>query len=515
MRHIDNILILDFGSQFTQLIARRIRELEVFSEILPWDVPIEKIVSLNPKGIILSGGPHSAREENAPSIDAELLKTHIPILGVCYGMQILAKALGGKVGKGEQAEYGRSELLNLNCGKLFHGLRNEFTVWMSHWDQVEVLPAGAVATAKSGNILAGFELHGGRISGIQFHPEVAHTEDGVKVLSNFLFKICGCEPSWNLNSWLEDEVKSITERISSGHVICGLSGGVDSSVAASIASRAGTNNLDCIFVDHGLLRLHEAEQVLKDYESMNLRVHHVDASEKFLEALSGVTEPERKRKIIGETFIRVFEDEAEKICGNNCGKNWLLQGTLYPDVIESGQKGKGASVIKTHHNVGGLPDDMKFLLLEPLKDLFKDEVRQIGRILGVPERIIKRHPFPGPGLAVRCLGEITRERLDVLRKADAIFIEEIRSADLYDKTWQAFCVLLPVKSVGVVGDIRTYGEVIALRAVDASDGMTADWFRFPHEVLDSTARRICNEIKEVSRVVYDVTGKPPATIEWE
>ena len=515
MRHIDNILILDFGSQYTQLIARRIRELEVFSEILPWDVSLEKIISLNPKGIILSGGPHSAREENAPSIDAKLLEAQIPILGVCYGMQILAKILGGKVGKGERAEYGRSTLQNLNSGKLFCGLKDEFTVWMSHWDQVEELPPGARATAKSGNILAGFELYEGGISAIQFHPEVVHTEDGVKVLSNFLFNICSCGPSWNLNSWLDDKVKKITEKISSGHVICGLSGGVDSSVAASIVSRA-TVNLDCIFVDHGLLRLGEAEQVLKDYESMNLSVHHVDASERFLEALSGVTEPERKRKIIGETFIRVFEDAAEKICGkDNSDNDWLLQGTIYPDVIESGQKGKDASVIKSHHNVGGLPEDMKFQVLEPLRDLFKDEVRQIGHILRVPESILKRHPFPGPGLAVRCLGEITRERLRVLRKADAIFIEEIRSAGLYDKTWQAFCVLLPVKSVGVVGDVRTYGEVIALRAVDASDGMTADWFRFPHEVLDAAARRICNEVKEVSRVVYDVTGKPPATIEWE
>jgi GMP synthase (glutamine-hydrolysing) len=301
-------------------------------------------------------------------------------------------------------------------------------------------------------------------------------------------------------------------------VICGLSGGVDSSVAASLVSRStdGTNNLDCIFVNHGLLRLGEAEQVLKDYESMSLRVHYVDASNRFLEALSGITEPERKRKIIGETFIRVFEDEAEKICGNNnSNKNWLLQGTLYPDVIESGQKGKGAAVIKTHHNVGGLPEDMNFELLEPLRDLFKDEVRQIGRILGVPERIITRHPFPGPGLAVRCLGEITKERLDVLRKADAIFMEEIRNANLYDTIWQAFCVLLPVKSVGVTGDTRKYGEVIVLRAVEASDGMTADWFRIPHEVLDKSARRICNEVAEVSRVAYDITSKPPATIEWE
>ena len=514
----DNILILDFGSQFTQLIARRIRELKVYSEILPWDVSIEKIVSLNPKGIILSGGPRSVLDENAPSINIELLETQIPILGLCYGMQVLAKSLGGKVGKGERAEYGRSMLLNLNCGKLFEGLKNEFTVWMSHWDQVLELPPEAVVTAKSGSVVAGFEMYGSRISAIQFHPEVSHTEGGDKLFSNFLFSICGCKPSWDLDSWLENEVSSISEKISSGHVICGLSGGVDSSVAAVLVSRAasGTNNLDCIFVNHGLLRLNEAEQVLNDYEAMNLRVSYVDASDRFLDALSGITEPERKRKIIGETFIRVFEDEAEKICGNEDSvQNWLLQGTLYPDVIESGQKGKDASVIKTHHNVGGLPEDMNFQLLEPLRDLFKDEVRQIGRILGVPERIITRHPFPGPGLAVRCLGEITRQRLDVLRKADAIFMEEIRKASLYNSIWQAFCVLLPVKSVGVVGDVRTYGEVIALRAVDATDGMTADWFRLPHEVLDSSARRICNEVAEVSRVVYDITGKPPATIEWE
>jgi len=437
MKHKDNILILNFASQNTQLIARRIRELKVFSEVLPYDVPFEKIVSLNPKGIILSG------EDCFSPIVTKLNETQIPILDLCFN-----------------------------------------------------------------------KIHDDKFSVVESH----HTEGEYRILSDFLFETCNCEPNWNLNSWLDDKIKCIAEEISSGHVLCGLSGGVDSSVAASIVSRAVGSiiNFDCIFVNHGLLRLGEAEQVLKDYESMNLRVHYVDASDRFLEALSGVTEPERKRKIIGETFIRVFEDEAGKICKNsNSDVNWLLQGTVYPDVIESGQKGKSETVIKTHHNVGGLPEDMNFQLLEPLRDLFKDEVRQIGRLLGVPERIISRHPFPGPGLAVRCLGEITKQRLDILRKADAIFIDEIRKANLYDKIWQAFCVLLPVKSVGVTGGTRIYGDVIALRAIESTDAMTANWFRLPYDILDSTAKRICNEIEEISRVVYDITGKPPATIEWE
>ncbi len=508
-----NIVILDCGSQYTQLIARRIRELSVHSEILPWDSATEEILSRHPNGIVVSGGPRSVLEEGAPTIPDSVLHSGIPILGICYGMQLLAHQLGGIVRQAPLAEYGPAEVRILDPeSPLLKGLPETLSVWMSHWDSVNSLPPGFSIIAESGGgLIAGFADESSRITGLQFHPEVAHTPQGMEILRNFLFAVCGCVPDWNLSDWAEQAIREIREQVGTDRVICGLSGGVDSTVAAVLTARAIGDQLECIFVNNGLLRLNEAEEVLEAYREMNLRIHYVDATERFLEGLKGVSEPERKRKIIGELFVRVFEEKAGEIGG----ARWLLQGTLYPDIIESGHKGKGAAVIKTHHNVGGLPERMSLKVLEPLKDLFKDEGREIGRMIGVPDAILKRHPFPGPGLAVRCLGEITAERLETLRKADAIFIEEIRKAGLYDRLWQAFCVLLPARSVGVMGDVRTYAEAVALRAVESLDAMTADWARLPADLLNRTANRICNEVQGVNRVVYDVTSKPPATIEWE
>jgi len=508
-----NIVILDCGSQYTQLIARRIRELSVHSEILPWDSPAETILAHRPSGIIISGGPRSVLEEDAPTIPDSILHSGIPILGICYGMQLLAHRLGGVVMQAPQAEYGPAEVKVLEPGNaLLEGMPDILSVWMSHWDSVVSLPAGFHAIAESGGgLIAGFADEPGRIHALQFHPEVAHTPKGMEILRNFLFSVCGCRADWNLSDWAEQEILAIKEKVGGDRVVCGLSGGVDSTVAAVMTARAIGDHLDCIFVNNGLLRLREAEEVLEVYRQMNLKVHFVDATERFLEGLRGVSEPEKKRKIIGELFVRVFEEKAAEIGG----AKWLLQGTLYPDIIESGHKGKGAAVIKTHHNVGGLPEKMSLKVLEPLRDLFKDEGREIGRMLGVPDLILKRHPFPGPGLAVRCLGEITAERLDTLRKADAIFTDEIRKVGLYNSLWQAFCVLLPTRSVGVMGDVRTYAEVVALRAVESLDAMTADWARLPADLLNRAANRICNEVPGVNRVVYDVTSKPPATIEWE
>lgn len=508
-----NIVILDCGSQYTQLIARRIRELSVHSEILPWDSPAETILAHKPSGIIISGGPRSVLEEDAPTIPDSILHSGIPILGICYGMQLLAHRLGGVVMQAPQAEYGPAEVKVLEpANALLEGMPKIVSVWMSHWDSVVSLPAGFHVIAESGGgLIAGFADEPGRIYALQFHPEVAHTPKGMEILRNFLFSVCGCRADWNLSDWAEQEILAIKEKVGGDRVVCGLSGGVDSTVAAVMTARAIGDHLDCIFVNNGLLRLREAEEVLEVYRQMNLKVHFVDATERFLEGLRGVSEPERKRKIIGELFVRVFEEKAVEIGG----AKWLLQGTLYPDIIESGHKGKGAAVIKTHHNVGGLPEKMSLKVLEPLRDLFKDEGREIGRMLGVPDLILKRHPFPGPGLAVRCLGEITAERLDTLRKADAIFTDEIRKMGLYNSLWQAFCVLLPTRSVGVMGDVRTYAEVIALRAVESLDAMTADWARLPADLLNRAANRICNEVPGVNRVVYDVTSKPPATIEWE
>ncbi|MEG1824129.1 MAG: glutamine-hydrolyzing GMP synthase [Cloacibacillus sp.] len=512
MKKENKILIIDCGSQYTQLIARRVRELGVYSEILFWDSPAEKLMEAAPSGIIISGGPRSVLDADAPCVPMELFETGVPVLGICYGMQLLAHQFGGAVERGESAEYGRAEVL-VDKGALFGRIKDEkaLQVWMSHWDEVKSLPAGFKVTARSeSGAMAGFESPDGKVFALQFHPEVAHTPKGQDILAAFVFDICGCVADWTLGSeWIEREIEKIRSKVGNGTVICGLSGGVDSTVSAVITQRAVGPQLHCIFVDHGMLRKDEGKQVMETYRSLNLNVHYVDAADKFLTALDGVTEPERKRKIIGELFIRVFEEEARRLGGSD----WLLQGTIYPDVVESGHGGGG--VIKSHHNVGGLPDDMKMGLLEPLRDLFKDEVRRVGRTLGIAPHFLGRHPFPGPGLAVRCLGELKKERLDVLREADAIFIEEIRKAGLYDDIWQAFCALLPVRSVGVVGDVRTYGETIALRAVSSLDAMTAEWSRMPYELLDTVSRRICNEVPQVNRVVLDVTSKPPATIEWE
>ena len=509
---MNNIVILDCGSQFTQLIARRVRELKVHSEILPWDVSLERVKERSPRGIIISGGPMSVTDDDAPSVPEGLFGLGVPVLGVCYGMQLITRMMGGRVTSGTAREYGRTGISATGDSLLFRQVPSSFEVWMSHGDHIESLAPGfSLAAETSKGVPAAMENPEKGIWGLQFHPEVVHTQFGTKILSNFLFSVCSCTPDWDLGDWIEKMTGEIGEKVGDGRVICGLSGGVDSSVAAVLTARAIGDRLDCIFVNNGLLRLNEAEEVLEQYSKLSLKVHYVDASETFLTALAGVTDPERKRKIIGGTFIRVFEKEAAKFED----AKWLLQGTVYPDVIESGHKGKNASVIKSHHNVGGLPDDMKLLVLEPLRDLFKDEVRATGRLLGVPGAIISRQPFPGPGLAVRCLGEITAPRLDTLRHADAIFREEISKWEEYPSIWQAFAVLLPVRTVGVMGDSRTYSEVAVLRAVESHDGMTADWVRVPYDILDRTARRICNEVKGVNRVALDITSKPPSTIEWE
>ncbi|EEX47682.1 glutamine-hydrolyzing GMP synthase [Jonquetella anthropi] len=509
---MENIVIIDCGSQFTQLIARRIREMHVHSEIIPAGCTLDEVKSRQPKGLIISGGPKSVLDQGSPRVPDGFFYLGVPILGVCYGMQLMARLFGGVVRRSKAREYGRGHvsIQDKSCA-IFAGLPDSFQVWMSHGDDVEKIPPDFVLTAQSDDgVVAGFRSKDGRFNALQYHPEVAHTQGGEKMLHNFIYDICGCKGDWQLGDWISIAQADIDAKVGNDKVICGLSGGVDSSVAAALVSRAIGDRLECIFVNNGLLRQNEAEEVLESYKQMKLNVHYVDASEQFLSALTGVIEPERKRKIIGETFIRVFEEQARKIKG----ARWLLQGTLYPDVIESGAR-KGADVIKSHHNVGGLPQDMNMNLLEPLRDLFKDEVRALGRLLGLPENIVRRHPFPGPGLAVRCLGDITKEKLNVLRQADHIFLEEIRAAGLYDQIWQAFAVLLPVFTVGVMGDERTYARVCALRAITSSDGMTAEWYPMPHSVLDRVSTRICNEVRGINRVVYDCTSKPPATVEWE
>lgn len=513
MMHEERILVLDFGSQYTQLIARRVRESKVYSEIFPFNAPIHKIKEFKPKGLILSGGPSSVYDAGAPLPDMEVFKLGIPVLGICYGMQLMAHSLGGKVAKAAKREYGRAELKVDDDTDLLWGLSPNTKVWMSHGDRIEALPVGFSAIGHTDNSpVAVMADRDRKFFALQFHPEVVHTEEGTRILHNFIFTICGCKPTWEMSSFIEWQVVDIRSRVGGKKVVCALSGGVDSSVVALLVHKAIGDNLTCIFVDNGLLRKGEAEKVRKTFEDhFHIRLLHVDAKKRFLEKLRGVTEPEKKRKIIGNEFIAVFEDEAKKIEDGE----FLAQGTLYPDVIESVSFKGPSAVIKSHHNVGGLPEVMKLKLIEPLRELFKDEVRVLGEELGLPEEIAWRHPFPGPGLAIRCVGDITEERLAILKESDAIVLEEIKAAGLYRKIWQAFAVILPIKSVGVMGDERTYESVVAVRAVTSVDGMTADWGKVPYEVLGRISNRIINEVKGVNRVVYDITSKPPGTIEWE
>ncbi len=517
---MNRILILDYGSQFTQLIARRIREASVYCEIHPASKGLDLafIRAFDAKGIILSGGPNSVFDEGAPTADPAILDLGIPILGICYGMQLVARLSGGKVVPSNQREYGRAEIAIRENKGLFAGFEPRATaiVWASHGDRVDEPPPHFRVTATSANAPVAAMRHDQKpIYGVLFHPEVAHTPRGGEILHNFLFDICGCVPDWTPGHFIDHTVGRIREMVgTTGRAICGLSGGVDSAVAAALVHRAIGNRLTCVFVDHGLLRRGEREQVEQTFRAhlgMDLRV--VDATHRFLKELKDIEDPEEKRRRIGHTFIDVFEDAARYVAG---GVGFLVQGTLYPDVIESSSpKGGPSATIKTHHNVGGLRPNLPWKLIEPLRELFKDEVRQVGRELGLPDEIVGRHPFPGPGLAIRVLGPVNEERLDLLRRVDAIYLEEIRAAGLYDQIWQAFAVLLPIKSVGVMGDGRTYDHVVALRAVTSRDGMTADWFPFPHDVLGRISNRIINEVRGVNRVAYDVSSKPPATIEWE
>lgn len=509
------ILILDFGAQYSQLIARRVREAKVYCEIMPYSVSIERIKEKNPSGIILSGGPASVYEENAPKALAEIFELGLPILGICYGGQFIAQTFGGKVTRASSREYGRIELDMNSKSKLFTGIDTSTKCWMSHTDYIEKLPEGFEVTASSDTCpVAAMENKERNIYAVQFHPEVEHTERGRDVLNNFVHGVCGEEASWDMGNYAEEQIKAIKELVGDKKALCALSGGVDSSVAAVMVHKAIGKNLVCVFVDHGLLRKDEGdqvEQVFRDEFDMNLI--RVNAQDRFLGKLEGVSDPETKRKIIGEEFIRVFEEEKEKLKEEFGHIDYLIQGTIYPDVIESGTD--TAAVIKSHHNVGGLPEDVDFELLEPLRQLFKDEVRQVGRELGISNDLVERQPFPGPGLAIRVLGAITPDKLELVREADFVFRDEIKKAGLQNQIWQYFACLPNIRSVGVMGDERTYSHTVALRAVTSTDGMTSDWARIPHEVLEKISNRIVNEVDNVNRIVYDITSKPPSTIEWE